>query len=349
LQSHARAIAKTQNEVAMALRFDLDRHRHLAGVTHARAWLTMREQFGLAPNTLDAYARAVDSYASFLEDRGGDYEASTRSDVAGWINESRAKGLANATLIQRVTALRLFFEYLVEEGVREQNPVSRGGAFRCYGAMVFRAAGPIRRVRKLPWIPTDEEWERLLLTTAGYCIRDRAMLALAYDGALRREELCSIAVSDFDFARKLLTVRAETTKNRSGKVVPYSPATSALLHRYLNRRRTMRCDPDTVFLSESPRNRRMPITSYTWTKVVERMATGSDLPRLTTHTMRHLRLTDLARAGLDMHHIAALAGHRVLQSTLIYIHLSAHDLTEALARTMGSLPVLRYPQLGTEE
>ena len=75
---------------------------------------------------------------------------------------------------------------------------------------------------------------------------DRAMLALAYDGALRREELCSIAVSDFDFARKLLTVRAETTKNRSGKVVPYSPASAALLHRYLNRRRTMRSDPDTV-------------------------------------------------------------------------------------------------------
>ena len=138
----------------MAIRFDFDRHAHLSGIRHARAWLTMREQFGLAPNTLDAYARAVDSYAAFLEGRG--CEASTRSDVAGWINESRARGLANATLIQRVTALRLFFEYLVEEGVREQNPVSRGGAFRCYGAMVFRAAGPIRRVRKLPWIPTDE-------------------------------------------------------------------------------------------------------------------------------------------------------------------------------------------------
>ncbi len=95
----------------------------------------------------------------------------------------------------------------------------------------------------------------------------------------------------------------------------------------------------------------MPITSYTWTKVVEGMAFRSELPRLITHTMRHLRLTDLARAGLDihLHHIAALAGHRVLQSTLIYIHLSAHDLSEALGRTMGSLPALRYPGLGTED
>ena len=36
----------------MALRFELDRHHYVARAIHARAWLTMREQFGLAPNTL---------------------------------------------------------------------------------------------------------------------------------------------------------------------------------------------------------------------------------------------------------------------------------------------------------
>ena len=52
----------------------------------------MREQIGLATNTLDAYARAVDSYEAFLKRRGRGCEASTRSGVAGWINESRARG-----------------------------------------------------------------------------------------------------------------------------------------------------------------------------------------------------------------------------------------------------------------
>lgn len=332
----------------MAPPFSVHRYRHLNTVVHACQWLTMREQFGLAPNTLDAYARAIDSYCFFLESREHTWETSTQGDVAGWINELRTRGLANATLIQRVTAVRLFFEYLVEEGLRPGNPVSRGGTFRGYGSAVFRTAGLVRRLHRLPWIPTDEEWERVLHVTAEDCIRDRAMLALAYDGALRREELCSIAVSDFDFARKLLTVRAETTKNRSGKVVPYSPATSVLLCRYLNRRHTMRRDPDAVFLSESPRNRAAPITAYTWTKAVQRIALRSDLPKLTTHTIRHLRLTDLARAGLDMHHIATLAGHRVLQSTLIYIHLSARDLTAVLERAMTGM-VIRHPSLRPEE
>ncbi len=308
----------------------------------------MRGQFGLAANTLDAYARAIDSYLSFVDGRERCCEKSTQADVGGWINDMRDRGLANATLIQRVTALRLFFEYLVEEGVRPANPVSRGGAFRCYGEAAFRTAGPVRRLNRLPWIPNDEEWQRVLRVTANDCIRDQVMLALAYDGALRREELCSVAVSDFDFARKLLTVRAETTKNRSAKVVPYSRETSALLCCYLNRRRTMRENPDAVFLSESKRNRTIPITSYTWTKTVESIAFRSELPRLTTHTMRHLRLTDLARAGLDMHQIATLAGHRVLQSTLIYIHLSARDLIVAVERVMVSISP-RHPCMRLEE
>ena len=329
----------------MPASFSISRYPVLRSIDHACQWLTIRQQFGLAPNTLDAYARALDSYFAFLNVRDVMFTASGTADVAAWINHCNARRLANATLIQRVTALRPFFEYLVEEGIRSKNPVSRGGAIRGYGSLVFRQAGPVRRINRLPWIPTDTEWERLLGATKDDILRDRAMLALAYDAALRREELCSVAVTDFDFARKILTVRAETTKNRSGKVVPYSGATSILLCRYLHRRHMMRNDPGPLFLSESPRNRAQAISPYTWTKVVEGMAERSSLPKLTTHTIRHLRLTDLARAGLDLHEIATLAGHRVLRSTMVYIHLGARDLTEALSKAMAGMPLPRYPQL----
>jgi integrase len=58
-------------------------------------------------------------------------------------------------------------------------------------------------------------------------IRNRVMLALAYDAALRREELCSLRTDDFDPAHRTLRVRAETTKNRLERVVPYSASTGA--------------------------------------------------------------------------------------------------------------------------
>lgn len=52
---------------------------------------------------------------------------------------------------------------------------------------------------------------------------------------------------------------------------------------------------------------------------------------------RHLCLTDLARAGWDAHEIASFAGHRSLQSTLLYIHLSARDLAGKFARGMAAV------------
>ena len=62
------------------------------------------------------------------------------------------------------------------------------------------------------------------------------MLALAYDAALRREELCSLRTDDVDPAHRTLRIRAETTKNRLERVVPYSAPTGMLLSQYLAHR-----------------------------------------------------------------------------------------------------------------
>ncbi len=35
-------------------------------------------------------------------------------------------GLANATIQQRLVPVRLFYDFLIEEGLRESNPVGRG-------------------------------------------------------------------------------------------------------------------------------------------------------------------------------------------------------------------------------
>ncbi|MFF2041752.1 site-specific integrase [Kitasatospora sp. NPDC058170] len=57
-------------------------------------------------------------------------------------------------------------------------------------------------------------------------VSTRAMLALAYDAALRREELCSLRTDDLDPAHRTLKVRAETTKNRLERVASVSSATA---------------------------------------------------------------------------------------------------------------------------
>lgn len=84
---------------------------------------------------------------------------------------------------------------------------------------------------------------------------------------------------------------------------------------------------------------------WTWSKVIRRVALAADLPRFSTHTTRHLCLTDLARMGWELHAIATFAGHRHTESTMTYIHLSGRDLAEKLNRGMQQIHSWRIDML----
>ena len=162
---------------------------------------------------------------------------------------------------------------------------------------------------------------------------------------MRREELCSLRTDDFDPAHRTLRVRSETTKTRRERIVPYSASTGMLLGSYLRHRGTLSRARGPLFLSESRRNLAEPLTLWTWSKVVRRVALAADVPRFSTHTTRHLCLTDLARMGWELHVIATFAGHRSTESTLRYIHLSGRDLAGQLNRSMNQLHAQRIAML----
>lgn len=138
---------------------------------------------------------------------------------------------------------------------------------------------------------------------------------------------------------------AEHTKNRRARTVPYSEATSVLYMAYLNHRRELSRARGPLFLSESRRNHAQPTSIWTWSKAVEGLAEHSGVHQFTTHTPRHLCLTDLARAGWDLHEIATFAGHRSIQSTLLYIHLSGRELSAKLAQGMAEIHAWRVSML----
>ena len=163
------------------------------------------------------------------------------------------------------------------------------------------------------------------------------MLALAYDAALRRE-LCSLRTDDVGPAHRTLRIRAETTKNRLERVVPYSVPTGVLLSEYLAHRALVSWARGPLFLSGSRRNHAQPLSLWTWSKVVRRIALASGVERFSTHTTRHLCLTGLARMGWEVHAIAAFAGHRHTDSTLRYIHLSGRELAAKYGVRSGRQP-----------
>ena len=205
------------------------------------------------------------------------------------------------------------------------------------------------RLQKLPWIPTEQQWLDVLAVFRGEPIRNRLMLALAYDAALRREELCSLRTDDLDPGHRMIRVRAETTKTRRGRAVPYSAATGVLFAAYLDHRATISRSRGPLFLSESRRNRAEPLSLWTWSKVVRRVALTAGVPQFSTHTTRHLCLTDLARMGWELHAIATFAGHASTDSTLRYIHLSGRELSDKLNRGMAEIHAWRISLLSGDD
>lgn len=339
-----------------------DRWPVLGEFPEALAWLQVQGDLGMAPRTLEAYARGLADYLAVCTREHIDPLGAGRPEVARYVRDlvrrpnprgatmvslDSGAGLANATLQQRLVVVRLFYDYLVEEGRRDMNPVGRGRYTpgRAFGGHRDRALIP--RFTKLPWIPTDDEWQQILHAASGESLRTRFMLALAYDAGLRREELCCLRTDDLDPAHRTLRVRAETTKNRQARVVPYSAATGALLQAYLAHRRGLSLARGPLFLSESRRNRTQPITLWTWSKVVRALAVRAGVPRFSTHTLRHLCLTDLARSDWELHEIARFAGHRNVTTTLQYIHLSGRELAAKLARGMDQVHAWRRAELTT--
>lgn len=337
-----------------------ERYPHIADNVQARTWLRIQAHLGLATNTIDAYARALEEFLALCRRANVVAVSATKEHLSWYVHDLMTRpnprgktitrldsgvGLANATMHQRLTAIRLWFDYLIEEGLRETNPVGRGRYTP--GKVVYgkQERGVIPRLRKLPWIPTEEQWQVIIEAIRQEPFRNRVMLALAYDAALRREELCQLLTSDLDPAQRLLSLRAETTKNRCARIVPYSEATAQLYQRYLTERRALSRARGPLFLSTSNRNRAQPITIWTWSKVIEGLADRCELRQLTTHTFRHLRLTDLARSGWDIHEIATFAGHRSIESTLQYIHLSGVELASKLEAGMKSLHAWRVKMM----
>jgi integrase/recombinase XerD len=324
-------------------------HYPLVGAEpQGRSWLTLLGNLGRSAATVDAYGRGLDQYLRYCQACGIDATTATLEHVSLFVRHLRGEAgdipvtsrVSNATLQQRLTAVRLWYDHLLYQGLRERNPVPRGQYSSSrrhepdHGGL---QRGLVRRLVRMPYVPSEADWARLIAEVAQEGLRNRLMFALAYCGALRREELVGLQVTDFDVAHRLVRIRPETSKSSRARVVCYVASATPALAAYLGRRRALDPRPGPMFLSESDRNRRQPVSKWTWSKVVERLARQAGVENFSTHTLRHLRLTHLARAGWRLHEIATYAGHRNVHTTVQYIHLSGDDLLARMAATVAHL------------
>jgi site-specific recombinase XerD len=163
--------------------------------------------------------------------------------------------------------------------------------------------------------------------------RDRAMVEAMLLGGLRRCEVLGLRLGDVKVGERRLFI-AEG-KGGHQRIVPISPRFFATLARYLDSERPADPVTDHVFLVLKGPNRGGPLSSHGIDEIIRGARRRAGIDHLTCHQLRHTCLTRLREAGMALEAVQAQAGHRSIESTRVYLHLSAGwlatEYTNALA------------------
>lgn len=218
------------------------------------------------------------------------------------------KGISLKTQSYYLIALRNFFKFLQNKGIKIYDPLK-----------IELPKLPEREINIL----TDEELNRFLSSAEGEdlkSLRDRALLETLFSTGLRVSELCSLN-RDIDLNKSELRVRGKGGKIRLTFI---SEIAKFYLRKYLEKRTDK--EP-ALFVSLSKSSKFKRLTPRGVEKIIKHYAKKAGITKkVTPHSLRHQFATDLLIAGADLRAIQILLGHKNLQTTQIYTHLTNKEL-----------------------
>ena len=184
-----------------------------------------------------------------------------------------------------------------------------------------------KQPQKLPEILSREEVWRLL--AAPPHPRHRLLLTTVYGAGLRVSEAITLRVSDIDADR--MTIRIEAGKGAKDRYVPLAARLLQDLRAYWT------TTPPGVWLFANrhgtrPLDHTVAQKIYTMAKLRAGIQKQGGI-----HALRHAFATHLLEAGVDLHTVQRLLGHRQISTTMRYFHLSQ-------GRLVGTRSPLDLPQ-----
>jgi len=166
-----------------------------------------------------------------------------------------------------------------------------------------------------------EEVESLFSVTKN--LKHRAILMLIYSSGLRLMEAARLKVTDIDSKRML--VRIKQGKGRKDRYTILSTAALEVLRDYWSQYRPS----EYLFAGRFPGK---PLTGRSIQRVLIKAKKLAGIKKpATVHTLRHSFATHLLEAGTDLYHIHLLLGHRSLNTTTIYLHVSRKELVRIVS------------------
>ena len=261
--------------------------------------------------------------------------AQRRPVIAGNVVRLRdgESGLSAATIKRRLSSVSGLFAYLVLMGEREQNPVPKGLSTRRSRRDKGAVVPLVRAPRMLPKILEPAEVDALMAALRRF--RDRAMVEAMVLGGLRRCEVLGLRLADLRPGEGRVFI-AEG-KGGHQRLVPMSGRFFRSVAAYLSAERPAEAETDRLFVVLKGPRRGRPLSEDGLDEILRYTAGRIGLRHCTCHALRHTCLTRLREAGMALEALQAQAGHRSIETTRIYLHLSKEWLADEYARAVAFL------------
>ncbi|MBM3538470.1 MAG: site-specific tyrosine recombinase XerD [Alphaproteobacteria bacterium] len=304
-----------------------------AAYRHAEAFFEMlAAERNASAHTLRAYSRDLADFGAFVSRRSRSVHDADEASVRAYLAKLVERGLSPRTAARRLSALRQFHRFLVSEGVRDDDPMSRIDAPRLG--------------RPLPKSLSEDEVKRLIDSAATLPTPDRerleVMLEVLYAAGLRVSELAALPLSAVARDGRFLTVRGKGNKER---LVPLSLAAREALNAWQAIRKKLLPEGDTSKFLFPSRGRSGHVTPARIAQLLKALAPAAEIDpkRLSPHVLRHAFASHLVDRGADLRSVQQMLGHADIATTQIYTHVArsrlqrlvqeSHPLAKVASRT----------------
>lgn len=264
----------------------------------------LKVERNLSPNTVAAYSSDVREFFAFC----GKTPVDAASEDLNAYLLSQSEDISSRSQARLLSSLRSFFDYLVLEGERKDNPCD--------------AIDSPKLSRYLPGVLSVEEVEAIIDsvdTRSWYGLRDRAILELLYGCGLRVSEACSLHISDVYVEDAFVRIIGKGNKQR---LVPLGECAARAFCLYLDAR-PQAAGPqydDIVFLNRNGK----PLSRISVFKMVKEQALLAGVRKeISPHSFRHSFATHLIERGADLRVVQEMLGHESILTTEIYTHIDS--------------------------
>ncbi len=264
----------------------------------------LRLERGLSENTRQAYRRDLKGFVEYS--RLADPSRTTPSQISNYFSSLGHGGAKPASMARKISSLKQFFEYLVENKRIDRNP-----------AVVYSAP---KISRYHPDYLSPQEISGVIdkidvSSEAGK--RNRGMIELLYGCGLRLSELLNLKTSDIEFDAGFVRITGKGNKQR---LVPVGKFALEAINQYLGVSEGARrvSQADLLFPNRTGR----PFSRVGVWKIVKKLVrAGGVVKKVTPHTFRHSFATHLIEGGADLRVVQEMLGHADISTTEIYTKL----------------------------